>query len=144
MTDKVTPHQLDKMAQAVLDYAGIEGTVTLTFDDRFHDAGIDAMTQFTDPPRILLARELLDDAPRLLETLLHEAAHLLASDPGHGPGYLAQVDQLFNRQRLESLDVDVKLPEQALAPEPAAPESEDDPEPRSKATRSRAAKKVAE
>ena len=121
----LTEDQAQEVADDVLAYADVQGPVTVAFDERFGpDTGIDAMTLFTDPPRILLGRHLLDDRNELVNALVHEISHLLSGDPGHGPAYHEQLKQLLDPQRLGDL----------LEPHPEQPIAKPTPRAKKKAT----------
>ena len=91
--DPVTETEARTVVRRVLDLAEI--TATVDFDERFPEYQIHGMTVFTDPPKIWLSPVLLDDPDELLATAIHEAAHIVAGDDGHGWQFMEQLTPLM-------------------------------------------------
>lgn len=97
----MTENEIRDFVDVVLKYAGYEGPVTVDFDPRFSGVGIDARTQFTDPPIITFARDLT--AEEYMVSAIHEVAHLVAYDDTHEHRFQEQFRQLTSPEALAKM-----------------------------------------
>lgn len=100
----MTPDRVLELTRTTLEFAGATG-VDVVMSDRLAECGYDGMCVIgTDAPTVSMSTRLEQlDPSYTVWTAIHEAAHLLSGDAGHGHAFDEQWRRMSTREYADAL-----------------------------------------